>query len=208
MRTILARLGSPAGIGLALLLFLVLPFLSVSCDIPSIGEMGATYSGADVAFGGEPTVEVPAEARDMAGELGTSTSADAPPDPGVAALAIVAGALMLLGIATAALPRLRTRLLGGGVLALLAAAAVVVTQLVAQSNLRTTMLSDAQQAGATDSPLGDPEELVDQLINTEIGFWLTVVVLVAVAAANATFLFRKPKTPAEPPPATPPPSAA
>jgi hypothetical protein len=193
VRALLVRLASPAGIGLALLLFLVLPFLSVSCDIPAIGEMGATYSGADVTFGGDPTVSVPAEARDLTEDLGTSTSEDAPPDPGVVALGIVAAALMVLGMASAALPRLRTRLLGGGVLALLAAAAVVVTQLVAQANLRATLLADARDTGAAEGAPGTPEDLVDRLIKTEVGFWLTVVVLTAVAVANAFVLFLKPK---------------
>lgn len=193
MTKLLARLGSPAGFGLALLLFLVLPFVSVSCDIPSMGKMGADYSGADVAFSGEPTVEVPPEARDLTNDLGATTSEENPPDPGGTALAIVAGALMLLGVAAAALPRLRSRLLGGAVLALLAAVAIVLTQLLAQSNLRTVLLDDARNTGAAEGPLGT-EDLVGQLITSEIGFWLTVLVLAAIAAANAVFLFRKPNS--------------
>ena len=54
-----SRLVSPAGFALVLLLFLFMPFLSVSCDVSGTGSIGVSYNGAELASGAHPAVEVP-----------------------------------------------------------------------------------------------------------------------------------------------------
>lgn len=195
MKNLLRRLGSPAGFGLALLLFLVLPFVSVSCEMPGVGEAGAGYTGADVAFDTEPTVQVP-DLGELGAELpGGEGSDQPPPDPGAELLAIIAGALLVVGIGTVVITRVRTRLLATAVVALLAAAMMVMTQIVAQSNLTTALLDEAKDTGAAESPLGDVDAMVGELVHTEPAFWLVVILLALIAALNAIAVFPRRASP-------------
>src|SRR5262245_50140845 len=61
---VLSRVTSPAGFALVLLLFFLLPFVSVSCDVPGYGQAGASYTGSHLVSGTDP--EVPAELRELA----------------------------------------------------------------------------------------------------------------------------------------------
>jgi len=190
----LSRLASPAGFALVLLLFLFLPFLSVSCEVPGMGSIGADYNGAQLAVGDEPEVEVPAELQDMADELpgGSSESSEPPPDPGVQMFAIIAAIVMLVGIATPLIPRLRTRLFGAAGVAVLAAVLVVVTQVVAQSNLTSQLQEDAANlSDGSDTPgMPDIDTVAEEMIHTKVGFWLTLVGLLLIALISIGVVFK------------------
>ncbi|MPZ85510.1 MAG: hypothetical protein GEV28_36075 [Actinophytocola sp.] len=192
-----------------LLLFLFLPFLSVSCEVPGMGSIGADYNGVELATGAEPEVEVPRDLQDMADELpgGSSTSSEPPPDPGVQALAIIAGVVLLAGIALPFVPRFRDRtrerLFGSAAVALLAGVLVVVTQTVAQSNLTSQLKDDAQGLSEDEVSTPDINSVAGELIHTEVGFWLTLVGLVLIALLSMGFVFKDKIVPkpalAEPP---------
>lgn len=187
-----ARLASPAGFALVLLLFLFLPFLSVSCEVPGVGSIGADYTGAQLAVGDSPEVEVPADLREMAEELpgGGGEGAEPPPDPGVQVLAIIVAVVMAVGIATPLIARSRVRLFGAAGVAVVAAVLVVVTQVVAQSNLAAQLTEDAENLSGDGAGVPDIDEVADQMIHTEIGFWLTVVGLVLIALISLVVAFR------------------
>ncbi|MCT2585055.1 hypothetical protein [Actinophytocola gossypii] len=191
--TALSRLASPTGFLLVLLLFLLLPFLSVSCEVPGVGSIGADYSGGQLAVGAEPEVEVPPDLADMAGELPGGDGQEPPPDPGVQVLAIVTGLVLLAGIVVPLLPRPRGRArsyLAVGT-ALLAAAAVLVTQLVARSNLATELRADAENlSDGEQAAMPDVDQIVDEMIHAEIGFWLSLFGLMLIALVNVGLLIR------------------
>ena len=48
MKRLVPRLASPVGFGLALL-FLLLPFVAVSCQAPGLGSVEISYTGVDLA---------------------------------------------------------------------------------------------------------------------------------------------------------------
>lgn len=192
----LSRLASPAGFALVLLLFLFLPFLSVSCEVPGMGSIGADYNGVELATGAEPEVDVPQDLQDMADELpgGSGTSSEPPPDPGVQVLAIIVGVVMLVGIALPFVPpfrdRVRERLFGSAAVALLAGVLVVLTQSIAQSNLTSQLKDDAQNVSEDQVSMPDINLVAGELIHTEVGFWLTLVGLVLIALLSIGFVFK------------------
>jgi hypothetical protein len=180
-----SRLVSPAGLGLVLLLFLFLPFLSVSCEVPTTGTIGADYTGAQLATGATPEVEIPAGLEDMADEI-------PPVDPGVQVLTIIVAIVLAIGVALPFLPRLGTRLrvrmFGGAAIALLAGILMIVVQSVARSNLTTQLTDYAEGLSAETVPGVD--RISDQLIHTGVGFWLSLVVLIAVALLSVGIVFK------------------
>jgi hypothetical protein len=166
------------------MLFFVLPFLSVSCDVPDAGKAGVEYTGAHLVTGVKPAWTAPKALDDI---LGAPAPRDVP-DPGVQVLAIILVLLAAAGLVAGLLPRVKARLYGSAALAAATLAAAVVTMVVARGNLRATLVPQADQLEVNDS-----KSLVDQALHTELGFWLVVVVLAAVLLFNAgtAFLSRK-----------------
>ncbi|MFL6121701.1 hypothetical protein [Actinophytocola sp.] len=187
---VLSRFVSPAGFALVLLLFFLLPFVSVSCDVPQYGDVGANYTGSDLVTGTEPDVST--ELRQLQTELQGLSDGDAPkelshlPDADVQVLAIVLAALALAGVFTGLVPRLRTRLLGAAAVAGAALIVTVVTELVAQSHLRSAVLQAIPESGMATQEVQQLEAAVDDMLHTEVGFWLVVVLLAIVAVATGT----------------------
>lgn len=184
---VLSRLVSPAGFGLVLLLFFLLPFVSVSCDVPGVGDAGVTYKGSHLVSGAQPAPTIPAELNDLLGEApGSPASDEESLDPDVRILAIVVAALAAIGVLTVLIPRLKARMFGGAAVAGATLVMTIVTMVVAQSNLDTAVLGLARETGAAESAPGMPsvDSLADEMIHTEIGFWLMVVILAAIAAVT------------------------
>ena len=198
---VLSRVASPAGFALVLLLFAVLPFMSVSCEVPGAGSIGVTYSGTNLATGSEPEPEVSQELTDAFEGLGGAapgeTSEEAAPDPGVQVLAILAALVILFGVGTVLIPRIRTRLFGGAAAAGVALVLTVVTLLVAQSNLESELTSEAQDTGVAEGVEGMPdvETVIKDMIGSEIGFWLVVIGLGLLVAGNLGAVFLGGRTP-------------
>jgi hypothetical protein len=181
---VLSRFASPAGFALVLLLFFVLPFVSVSCEVPGYDDVATNYTGSHLVSGTDP--EVPAGLRELAKDADAPATIVDPPDPGVQVLAIVLAVLAAVGVLTVALSQVRTRLLSAAAVAGVTLAVTIVTMVVAQSNLESTLLDVMRGTGAAEE---EPELLeagIADLIHTEIGFWLMVVLLALIAVVTAT----------------------
>lgn len=187
----LSRLLSPAGFVLVLLLFL-LPFAGISCSTQDIGSMEADVTGFDLVTNGDPTFETDSPIADQV----ASDQAEMPTTD-VSALAIPVLALIVAGIGCAVLARPRTRMLAAGAVAALAAALLVVTQLVAESNLVSNIVDNARILQATVpndlSPVANETFLADA-VGPRIGFWLSLAALVLLAAGNLVAMARAPRS--------------
>jgi hypothetical protein len=182
---VLSRVASPAGFVLVLLLFFLLPFVSVSCDVPGYGDAGVSYTGSHLVSGAEP--EVPAELRELARDPETPVELVEPPDPGVRVLAIVLVVLAAAGVLTLLVPQVKARLLGGAAAAAGTLVVTVITMAVAQSNIESAMLDAVTRSGvAKDGDMQRFTDAADKLTHTESGFWLMVVLLVLIAVASGT----------------------
>lgn len=219
------RLASPIGFGLALLLFLLLPFVAVSCEVPGLGSAELAYSGADIVGRGEPSVSTE-------GEFGGNEAAapvtdnENPPTPGTGSqvLAIITLLLLVGGLGVSLIPLARTRLMATAGAALLAGIALIATQAVAQTNLSSAILEAAEQESAgrpaDDIPVELTSGLIDDMMETRYGFWLSLLavslvllysggtlLLPRIRAATDRSVPPQSATPIAPPQEPPPPAA-
>jgi hypothetical protein len=188
-----SKMLSPAGFGLVLLLFLFVPFLAVSCEVPGAGAIGADYRGTNLVAGAEPDLEVPQDLQEMVSEAADATASAQPaPEPGVQVLALIVALVLVVGMALPFVPRLvnqvRMRMFGTAALAVGAGVLMIVTQLVAQTNVAAELTRDARALGDDDVPSAD--EIAEQVVHTEIGFWLSLVVLALIAMVSVGYVFR------------------
>jgi hypothetical protein len=158
------RFFRPAGFIVAGLL-MVMPFISVSCDVPGgygrAAPGGTTkYSGIDLMVGGEPAV-------DPLDKLREGPSAQLAPQPLaiLTLLMLIAGVVISLRIGEALVRRATIALLSGA-----AAIALVVNQITVQSQLQ--------------------ERVAPKYVHNQPGFWLCLATLVIVMAANAVAWLR------------------
>lgn len=183
----LVRRCTPAGFLLALLLFVLLPGVAASCDIPAstdepAGTLSAAPTGADL-IGGRLAVEGTGGYARVA-ELLTATFLDVAPTLSTV-LAVATAATMGLGAAVILVPRLRGNatiavLVSAAALALLVATAVSTAQILAGRAGVVLLL-------ARDLPVLGDRDLsgrVGEVISTRPGLWLTSGVLLLVLAAN------------------------
>jgi hypothetical protein len=179
---VLSRLASPAGFALVLLVFFVLPFLSVSCDVPGYGEAGLTYKGTHLVTGAEPNTVLPAGLDELTNDPSSSANVTPPEDgPGVRVLAIVLAVLAAAGVLTGLIPRVRARLFGAAAAAGATLIVTIVTMVVAQSNLESALIAETRnfdgdgQTAATGIADG-----IKEIVHTDVGFWLIVVILALI----------------------------
>jgi len=178
---------SPAGFALVLLLFLVLPFMSVSCEVPGISDpVGVDYSGSNLTFGTDPETEIPQELANLSEGSDPSVAEEPAPDPGVQVLAIFTALFLLFGIGTVLIPRIKARLFGAAGFAAIALVLTVVTLVVASSTIESSLLDEARATGAAESADGMPEveAVISDMIGSEIGFWLVIIGLVLLVLGN------------------------
>jgi hypothetical protein len=177
-------LASPTGFALVLLLFFLLPFLSVSCDVPGYQELDTRYTGSHLVSGVDP--QVPDEMRKLADEADAPPQLVDPPDAKVQVLAIVLAVFAAAGVLTGLLPRLRLRMLGAAVAAGATLVMTVVTMVVAQSNIQSTLFDWMRETSVAEDK---PDQLADgiaDLTHTEVGFWLMVVLLGLITVVTTT----------------------
>lgn len=181
---VLSHFASPAGFALVLLLFFLLPFVSVSCDVPAYGEAGVDYTGTHLVTGATPAI--PDDLQRVANDPETPAELVDPPDPRVQVLAIALAVLAAAGVLTAFVGRLRARLLTGTGLAVATLVVTVVTMAVAQSNLQSALIDGVRRSGLADQQetLHRVEAAADDLTHTEVGFWLMTVLLALIALAT------------------------
>jgi hypothetical protein len=173
------RLLNPAGFGLALLFF-ALPFVAVSCDAGQAGSIEVSYTGVDLATGATPGITATGGLSASAG--GPAADAGDAPNPGVQVLAILTAVTLVAGAGTSLLQPARARLLATAGAAVAAGGLLVSTELVAMAKLRTPVgnLIEAQFPDTT-AGLGG---VLDDAIQTRVGFWLALAALALVLAGN------------------------
>jgi hypothetical protein len=190
-----SRLLSPAGFALVLLLFLFMPFLSAACDVRGGGgTVDAHYRGTHLVAGTEPGIDVPQDLQDFVDNLVQEIAIDvSTPDPGVQVLAIIVAVVLAAGVALPFLPRLadrvRLRMFGGAALALAAGVLMIVTQLVAQTNVAEQLTRYVRALHIEDAPT-TTDAIAEQLVHTGVGFWLSLVLLVVIALASVGYVYR------------------
>jgi hypothetical protein len=183
-----SKLASPSGFFLVLLLFLFLPFVSVACDAGS-----ADYSGANLATGARPDVEIAPGLEDMAKDVAGPAGTDQMPAAGAQVLAFIVIILLVAGIVLPFLPRLasqvRYRMLGGAGLAVLAGVLLIVTQDVAQSNIAARLADISRGLPGSGQTPGE-DDIADRFVRSEVGFWLSLVVLVVVVLVSVGYVYQ------------------
>ncbi|MBB5958603.1 hypothetical protein FHS29_005211 [Saccharothrix tamanrassetensis] len=149
------------------LLCLAFPFAAVSCESP-MATISAEYTGWDLAFGGEATIEVSGKADKPA----SASKSEIPAQP----LMIVAVLVLLAGLVVLARSK-AGYLLGIGV-GVLGALFLVVNQVAIQDFLASKLseTENLKPAAASD------------MVESRVGFWLTLLLTLGVAAYNATAL--------------------
>lgn len=182
----LARhLASPVGFLLALL-FLLLPFVAASCDASALGSAEVSYTGVDLATGGDPSVTTTGElTRENGAPVPTEESA---PDPGVQALAIITVALLVIGLGVSLAPVVRTRTLGAIAAAVAGCTMLIVTQAVAQANLKPPLIDGMRQLAGQPEAVLNPSGTIDDLVHSQIGFWLSLIAVILVLLFNVGLL--------------------
>jgi hypothetical protein len=164
-----SRLASPAGFALVLLLFLVMPFSSASCDVPEAGSVSADYTGARLAAGADARVGLPKGLEDIADEL-----------------------LLVAGVVLPFVPRLRHelryRMFGGAAIAVLAGALMIATQVVAQANLTDELTAYARKL-AQNEPVPNIDR-IGELMHAEVGYWLSLIGLILIAGLSVGNVFK------------------
>lgn len=164
----LFRIASPSTLALALIM-LVLPFLSVSCDVPGgfgrVAQGGTTsYTGVDLLVGSDPSVtsENLRPAADVEDDnIGI--------EPGV----VVGTIVMLAGLALAFMPRYR--------LAAGAALAGWVLMLIGLLGARRSLSDRLEMQLVTPLPDG---KTAGAYVAIGPGFWLMTLLLVASAGSS------------------------
>jgi hypothetical protein len=149
------------------LLCLAFPFTAVSCESP-MASIEAEYTGWDLAFGGEATIEVSGKADESAYE--SKSAMPARPLMIVALLVLLAG-IVVLSRSKAG------HLMGAGVGAL-AAFFLAVNQVSVQDFL-VAGLSDVENLKAA---------AASDMVQSRFGFWLTLLLTLGVVAYNVTAL--------------------
>lgn len=176
MKSVLSRFASPAGFALVLLLFGVLPFLSVSCET-DVGDASVSYNGLDLATGTSPEADVTGVEgfQELADEQQQALPMESGDAPDVQWQTIVLAALLTGGILAMRFRGLAAALAG------VSAVLVVVIDLIARANLDSAV----RDAAAAEESLTTPE--IDRLaegVGREFGFWVTVVGLVVLTVYN------------------------
>jgi hypothetical protein len=185
------RLLSPAGFVLVILCFLF-PFIAVSCQSP-VGSVSVEYSGNDLAFGGQPSIST--SDGDVPQESGVPP---ATPQP----LALLAYLLTIAGLFTALISSVRARLRTTAIIASAAALFVIINETSVYNRIVSQLAG--QSSSRFDSDLGGlPIDAVSNLVHTQAGFWLTMLLLLAITALNVVELVRARAAPDAPGPPEP-----
>lgn len=181
------RLLSPAGFVLVILCFLF-PFIAVSCQSP-VGAVSVSveYTGNDLAFGGQPSIstsegDVPQE----------SDVPSATPQP----LALLTHLLAIVGLLAALIPPARARLRATAIISGTATLFVIINETSVYNRIVSQL--GGQSGSQFDSGLGSLSSYAaSNLVHTEAGFWLVMLLLLAITALNIVELVRTRAAPDE-----------
>ena len=190
------RLISPAGFLLALMLFLFLPFLAASCDLPADSASGrpamsdgVSYTGAELAIR-QHTISsaapIPGEAQE-AFEQGLTLSG------ATQVLAIATIAVLALGCITSLLRTRKVHALTAVVISGIGLILLVLTEFVAVGKLTDILAPVPGTLGAFG--VGDQSTNVADYVHVKLGFWLSGAALLAVLLLNVFVALRRGQRP-------------
>jgi hypothetical protein len=175
--TLLGKLFSPAGFALVLLLFF-LPFVAVSCG-PSEHRVTATYSGLDMVVGNPPYFSGPDITPDDQSNVSALFQDQYTNEP----LALAAAVIVFVAMGAALISQRRLRHITGITAAAVAAALLLAGEIRSIDRLNHVQLRD------------DTGQITDlSPVNAEprIGFYLAMVILLALVVGHAIALSRPP----------------
>jgi len=185
------RLLSPAGFVLVIFCFLF-PFVAVSCQSP-VGSVSVQYSGNDLAFGGRPSISTSDGAVPRESDVPPAT-----PQP----LALFAYLLTIAGLFTALIPSLRVRLRTTAIIAGAATLFVIINETAVYNHIVSQLAG--RSGNRFDSGLdGLRTDAADNLVHTQAGFWLAMLLLLAITTLNIVELVRTRAAPNVPGPPRP-----
>lgn len=172
----------------ALLLF-VLPWVTVSCSPQGLGPAAGAPPGMTTGSGDMVLVRATGVqlATGSATPINPNPSASPPPNPFAAPnYAILGGALLiLLSLAASFLLKGRNAVLAAAAGSALAAAALAYAVLIDIPRLVHASFASGAGAGAGEGSPINPAELARMIqVKAEIGFWLTLVALIAAVILN------------------------
>jgi hypothetical protein len=173
------RLISPSGFFLVLIC-LLFPFVAVSCQGPG-SSVSATYTGMDLVFSGAPDLAGPGgrviDDSSYNGLAGSSSDKSVlmPPQP----LAILMFLAVVLGLALSGVryPHLRARI--GVIASSCGAICLILNQIVIHN-----AIVDKLTGGNHGTPFGISTPSVDDMVESRTGFWLTLIILLALFIYN------------------------
>ncbi|GAA3290583.1 hypothetical protein Dvina_19320 [Dactylosporangium vinaceum] len=194
MVTTVTRRITPAGFLLAVLLFLILPFVTASCDVPAdsgtaAGRLTLSLTGSDLAAAHEHL--------DATGGLALSPDQQSRADllvrmpRSTQVLALFTAVVLLAGVTPALVRRVRVAAAvavavagaGGALLATTAYFTVQQCTVITQNFLHYGTYLPSVEGKNLDSRVGE-------VIHTGIGFWLTLGTVLTLAAANIVVFVR------------------
>jgi hypothetical protein len=170
---------SPAAFLLALISFLSMTLDYAHFEIGALGTVDYTYSGASAIGNSTPSVDLAgALADDSNGPGDFGESAATWPSANVSVFAILLLLLLLGGAGATFLRRGRARDLAPLIAASVATITLIVTEGAARSNLIDQITDQVVNSGRslTDSP--------SDAMHTGAGFWLTLILLIALTAGQ------------------------
>jgi hypothetical protein len=119
------------------------------------------------------------------------------PKSDVQVLAIITAILLAAGLVATAVPGIRARLrgwLGVGGVAVFGTVMLIVTEVVANANLKSALVDAANKsAGQAADPNFNfrmTDSVASNMVHTRIGFWLSLLALVAVLGSAVGFEIR------------------
>ncbi len=213
LHPLVRRLLRPGGLLLVAGCFL-LPFVTVSCSPAASSEMSpsgssgppvtVTYAGTDLAAGARPSVWWSGDAQNIKRDLQFDPVQEVP-RLGVQPFVIVALVLVLAGVATGALRSRWARDLAGAATAVLGAIFLAGAELLALHAAHRRVQEEVAMMGLAANPTPNPAPQVDGLfkIAPGYGFWLALVLLLAIGTVSVVQLMRQGTRAADPVPPAP-----
>ena len=188
MHPLLRKLLSPVGFLFVALCFL-LPFAAASCQSPQFGSNSASYTGADLVSRGRPEVHLSDQVRQQypnvpPGYADDQIRQETSPVP-VQALLVGALGAAVAGIVVAALRRPWSRALAATGTGLITAILLVGGEVIAVHAVRRQVSPMAAEL------LGSDAYSVRGFgVHPRYGFWLALLLSVALAVFNGVTLLR------------------
>jgi hypothetical protein len=197
LHPLLRRLLSPVGFLFVAVCFL-LPFVTASCDSPDLGPASVTYSGADLVTGGHPHLAASDKVRRQYASVPPGYADQQIPPVPVQPLLVAALGLAAAGIVLCGLRRPWPRALATAGAALVTAIVLGGGEVIALHAVRTQAEKDTADVVGTER-YNSPGFHLDT--HPRYGFWLAVLLCLALAAFNGVALLRLSRTvPGQPEP--------